>query len=181
MQARDRVSEQTPIYTRKNDTLGAPAASACLAAAAILEQSPEIYREHDLSQLALAIGSGPAVAAGQHYVVEVDRLLSGRRDVHDPRWRAVLDKRQQQGHEAGNRDGEIERPDDRLQIGQAARKRIDRHDVAVAGCRHSTVGQLFRAQSGSAVSARGSDIWAASAGDNWILGTIDGARSALST
>jgi hypothetical protein len=36
----------------------------------------------------------PAVAAGQHYVAEVDRLLSGRRDVHDTRWRAVLDKRQ---------------------------------------------------------------------------------------
>jgi hypothetical protein len=35
-----------------------------------------------------------AVAAGQHDVAEVDRLLSGRRDVHDTRWRAVLDKRQ---------------------------------------------------------------------------------------
>src|SRR5437868_8885431 len=40
------------------------------------------------------IGSGLAIAAGQHDVAEVDRLLSGRRDVHDPRWRAVLDKRQ---------------------------------------------------------------------------------------
>ena len=32
----------------------------------------------------------------------------------------------------------------------------------------STVGQLFTAQPGSAVSARELDIWAASAGDNWI-------------
>ena len=61
---------------------------------ATLERSPEIDREHDLSQLALTISSGPAVATGQHYVAEVDRVLSGRRDVHDPRWRAVLDKRQ---------------------------------------------------------------------------------------
>jgi hypothetical protein len=45
-----------------------------------LERSREIYRKHDLSQFALTIGSGPAVAAGQHYVAEVDRLLSGRRD-----------------------------------------------------------------------------------------------------
>ena len=49
--------------------------------AGTLEHSPEIDRKHDLGQLALTIGSGPAVAAGQHYVAEVDRLLSGRRDV----------------------------------------------------------------------------------------------------
>src|SRR6516164_6677128 len=61
---------------------------------ATFESSAEIYREHDLSQFALTIGSGPTVAEGQHYVAEVDRLLSGRRDVHDPRWHAVLDKRQ---------------------------------------------------------------------------------------
>jgi hypothetical protein len=62
--------------------------------AGTLERSPEIDREHDLSQLALTIGSSPPVAAGQHYVAKVDRLLSGRRDIHDPRRRAVLDKRQ---------------------------------------------------------------------------------------
>src|SRR5262249_17937217 len=50
-----------------------------------LERSRQIYREHDLSQFALTIGSAPAVAVGQHYVAEVDRLLSGRRNVHDPR------------------------------------------------------------------------------------------------
>src|SRR5262245_50022439 len=60
--------------------------------AGTLERSPEVYREHDLSQLALTISSRPAVTAGQHYVAEVDRLLSGRRDVHDARGRAVLDK-----------------------------------------------------------------------------------------
>ena len=41
----------------------------------------------------------------------------------------------------------------------------------------STVGRLFMAQPSSAVSALGSDIWAASAGDNWTMGTISGARS----
>jgi len=45
-----------------------------------LERSPEIDREHDLRQLALTIGSVPAVATGQHYVAEVDRLLPVRRD-----------------------------------------------------------------------------------------------------
>src|SRR5215831_14687667 len=39
----------------------------------------------------------------------------------------------------------------------------------------SPVGRLFTVQLGSAVSARGSDIWAASAEDNWTIGTIDGA------
>jgi len=34
-----------------------------------------------------------------------------------------------QGYEAGDRHGEVELPDDRLQIGQAASKRIDRDDV----------------------------------------------------
>jgi ABC-type transport system substrate-binding protein len=36
-----------------------------------------------------------------------------------------------QGYEAGNRDGEVELPDDCLQIGQAASKWIDRNDVPV--------------------------------------------------
>ena len=35
----------------------------------------------------------------------------------------------------------------------------------------STVGRLFAADQGSAVSAPGSDIWAASAGDNWTTET----------
>jgi len=35
----------------------------------------------------------------------------------------------------------------------------------------STVGRLFAAEQGSAVSAPGSDIWAASAGDNWTTET----------
>jgi hypothetical protein len=39
------------------------------------------------------------------YVVEVDRLLPGRGDVHDPRRRAVLDKRQQQQRE--QKPGEV--------------------------------------------------------------------------
>src|SRR5260370_21769050 len=36
-----------------------------------------------------------------------------------------------QGYEAGNRDSEVELPDDRLQIGQAAGEWIDRDDVPV--------------------------------------------------
>jgi hypothetical protein len=40
----------------------------------------------------------------------------------------------------------------------------------------STVRRLFTAQPGSAISPRGSDIWAALAGDNWTIGTIDGAK-----
>ena len=36
-------------------------------------------------------------------------------------------------HEASDRDGEIKLSDNRLQIGQAAGERVDRHDVAVAG------------------------------------------------
>src|SRR3974377_2449719 len=40
-----------------------------------------------------------------------------------------------QGHEAGDRDGEIELSKDRLEIGQAASKRIDRNDVAITGGR----------------------------------------------
>src|SRR5260370_13467587 len=38
-----------------------------------------------------------------------------------------------QRHKAGNRDGEIEWPENRLQIGQAAGERVDRDDVPVAG------------------------------------------------
>src|SRR6516165_11093640 len=45
-------------------------------------------------------------------------------------------------HEAGNRDGDEELPEDRLKIGQAAGKRIDRNNVAVAGgcqCREAEI------------------------------------------
>src|SRR5215475_9378371 len=45
----------------------------------------------------------------------------------------------------------------------------------------SPVGRLFTVQLGSAVSARGSDIWAASAEDNWTIGTIDGAATATTS
>src|ERR1700757_2317652 len=54
-------------------------------------------------------------------------------------------------HKAGDRNGEIEWPDHRLQIGEAARKRIERHDVAVAGrgqCREAEIkhrGEFTRA------------------------------------
>ena len=44
--------------------------------------------------------------------------------------------------------------------------------VAASTVAASTVGRLFTAQPGSAVSAWGSDIWVASAGDNWTIGTI---------
>src|SRR5215475_12683500 len=47
--------------------------------------------------------------------------------------------------------------------------------VASTASPGSPVGRLFTVQLGSAVSARGSDIWAASAEDNWTIGTIDGA------
>src|SRR5215472_7980962 len=47
--------------------------------------------------------------------------------------------------------------------------------VASIASPDSPVGGLFTVQLGSAVSARGSDIWAASAEDNWTIGTIDGA------
>ena len=36
----------------------------------------EIDREHDLRELALAIGARAAVAAGQHHVGKVDGLLA---------------------------------------------------------------------------------------------------------
>src|SRR5260370_25595123 len=38
-----------------------------------------------------------------------------------------------QRHKAGNRDGEIELPDNRLEIGQAAGERVDRDDVPIPG------------------------------------------------
>ena len=57
--------------------------------AATPERSPEIDREHDLSQLVLTIGSGPAVTARQHYVEN----CSFSRDVMRQSSRAVLRQR----------------------------------------------------------------------------------------
>jgi hypothetical protein len=42
---------------------------------------------------------------GEHDVAEIDRLLSGRRDIYDPRRRALFDKGQQQ--RAKQQPGEI--------------------------------------------------------------------------
>ena len=60
-----------------------------------LEFLGEIDGEHDLGELALAVGGDAAVAPGQHDVREVDRLLAGRRDVDDARRRGGLQQRQQ--------------------------------------------------------------------------------------
>src|SRR5438046_7043030 len=38
-----------------------------------------------------------------------------------------------QRHETGDGDRQVELPDNRLQIGQAASERIDWHDIAIAG------------------------------------------------
>ena len=54
----------------------------------------EIEGEHDLRELALAVGARAAVAARQHHVIEIDRLLAGRRHIDDARWRAGPKKRQ---------------------------------------------------------------------------------------
>lgn len=81
-----------------------------------------------------------------------------------------------QGHEAGDRDGEIELPEHRLEIGQAAGERVDRHDVAITGrgqgreaeikhCRHfaevarggSEIGKGGRAQLPNQAKRRGKD------------------------
>jgi predicted alpha/beta-hydrolase family hydrolase len=56
----------------------------------------EVDREQDLRELALTVGARAAVAAGQHDVGEVDRLLPGRGDVDDARRGARLDQREQQ-------------------------------------------------------------------------------------
>ena len=60
------------------------------------ERLGEIDGEHDLRQLALAVGAHAAVSARQHDIGKVDRLLSGRGDVDDARRRALPEKRQQQ-------------------------------------------------------------------------------------
>mgnify|MGYP000243408235 CR=1 FL=1 len=58
----------------------------------VLDPDAELLREvdgeHDLCELALAVGAHAAVAARQHHVVEIDRRLPDRRNVDDPRRRA---------------------------------------------------------------------------------------------
>ena len=44
----------------------------------------EIEGEHDLRQLALAVGLPAAVGAGEHDVVEIDRSLARGAHLHDP-------------------------------------------------------------------------------------------------
>ena len=43
----------------------------------------QIKREHDLRKLALAVRLCSVVAALEHHVVEIDRRLARRADVHD--------------------------------------------------------------------------------------------------
>src|SRR5262249_61511592 len=52
-------------------------------------------RKHDLRELALSIGARAAVTARQHDIIEVDRVLAERRDVHDARRLAEHQKGQQ--------------------------------------------------------------------------------------
>ena len=61
-----------------------------------MEFTGEIDREHDLRQLALAVGPRAAVAARQHDIGEIERLLPGGRHIDDAGRRALLDQRQQE-------------------------------------------------------------------------------------
>ena len=70
-----------------------------------IELVREVDREHDLRELALAIGARAVVALLEHHVVEVDRLLAERGDVDDARGRAFDEARQQQAGE--QESGEI--------------------------------------------------------------------------
>src|SRR4029077_11201791 len=60
-----------------------------------LELACEIERKHDLGELALSIGARAAVTAREHDIIEVDRVLAERRDVHDARRLAAYQKGQQ--------------------------------------------------------------------------------------
>ena len=60
-----------------------------------IELACEVEREHDLGKLALGIRARAAVAASQHDVIEVDRVLAERRDIHDASWLAEHHQRQQ--------------------------------------------------------------------------------------
>jgi site-specific DNA recombinase len=55
-----------------------------------LEFLGQVDREHDLRQLALRIGAVAVIAFGQHHVIEVERVLAERGDIHDTRGRACL-------------------------------------------------------------------------------------------
>jgi hypothetical protein len=59
--------------------------------AGAMEFASEINSEHDLRQLALAVGPRPAIAACQHDVREIDRLLSGRRHINDAGRRTLIE------------------------------------------------------------------------------------------
>jgi len=61
-----------------------------------IEFECKIEREHDLGKLAFSIGARAAVTAGQHNIVEVDRMLAERRDVHDAGRLSEHHERQQQ-------------------------------------------------------------------------------------
>src|SRR5262249_60251862 len=70
-----------------------------------MELAGEIERKHDLRELALRIGARAAVTAREHDIIEVDRVLAERSDVHDARRLAEQQKRQQNPGE--QKPGEI--------------------------------------------------------------------------
>ena len=79
--------------------------------AGALELLREVVREHDLRELALAVGLDARVAPLQHHVVEVDRGLAGRADVDDPGGRRAAEQREEAADEQVPRevvDGEAE-------------------------------------------------------------------------
>ena len=54
-----------------------------------IELGGEVDREHDLRELAAAIGIAGVVAAFEHHVREVDRRFAERRHVDDARRRSL--------------------------------------------------------------------------------------------
>src|SRR5258708_37050912 len=60
-----------------------------------LELACDIERNHDLGEFALSIRARAAVTGREHDIIEVDRVLAERRDVHDARRLAEHQKRQQ--------------------------------------------------------------------------------------
>ena len=75
------------------------------------ERIGEIEGEHDLRQLALHIGAAAGIAAAQHDIVKIDRLLTGGGDIDDARRRAGREQRQQQRRQRKAReiiDGEAQ-------------------------------------------------------------------------
>ena len=67
-------------------------------------------------------------------------------------------------HESGNRDGKKKWPNDRLQIGEASRERIDWHDVPITGGRQRAEAEIqhdtdfFLIPVGAAMLAKASGI-----------------------